>query len=719
MATQDNWARIRAFLTAALGGPLDDRTTLLDPGCSRDEGLRAEVDSFLAAYEQTRALSSSGGMPRHAGTTERPQAIGSYQLIRELGAGGMGEVWLAEQTEPVRRLAAVKLIRSDCCLPSTKARFLSERQSLASMNHPSIAKVFEAGATAAGQPYLVMEYIEGCPITEYCDRKHLPVADRLRLFQLVCEGVQHAHQKAIIHRDLKPSNILITESGGTPMPRIIDFGIAKAFSSDLDSNLEKTRLGAVVGTPGYMSPEQADSGSEEIDTRTDIYALGVVLYELLVGALPLDYRNLSWYEALRQMREQQPVRPSLRLRMASDAIEMASSRSTDPATLIRLVRGDLDAIILKAIEKDRRQRYETPSALAADVARFMRHEPVTAHAPRAGYLIRKYVRRHLFGVSAAAALALSLIGFVFAQTWTLRDTRRQRDRADRISAFMTNMFKVPNPSESRGNTITARQILDQSAHGLETGRELDSAVQQDLLQVMANTYLGLGIFTRAHDLAQRVWDSRRHSLGPANRSTLEAMVLVAKTLDREGKLGEAQILLQTAIDMESRALGPTDSLTLQSKNELAAILESRAHYAEAEKIEREILPVEQGELGPLHTQTLRSLNNLALAVGRQSRFDEAEAILKQLLGDERRMLGTDHPDTLATMHNLANMLAEQDRPREAESLYRETIAIERRVLGPEHPDTAGNCASATVNGYPLIRSLCPITLASLLKRDCQ
>ena len=690
MTTPDNWPRIKAIFCAALACPPDERATFLNSACPQDDQLRAEVSFLIDAYEQARTLSSPGWPLTRSGNTERPQTIGPYRFIRELGAGGMGEVWLAEQTEPVRRLVAMKLIRSGFYLPSSRARFLAERQSLASMNHPSIAKVFEAGATAAGQPYLVMEYVEGFPITEYCDRNQLPIADRLRLFQLVCEGVQHAHQKAVIHRDLKPSNILVTECDGTPTPRIIDFGVAKALSNDVDPDRTRTRVGAVVGTPGYMSPEQADPDSEDIDTRTDGYSLGVVLYELLVGLLPLDCRKLTLYETLRQLHERQPVRPSLRLRAADNALVIAHKRNTDPAALLRLLRGDLDSIVLKAIEKDRSQRYETPSALAADIARFGRSEPVTAHAPSVRYLVRKYVRRHRFGVGAAAVVAMLLIGFVLAQTWTLRNTRRQRDRADRITAFMTDMFKVSDPSESRGNAITARQILDQSAHQLETGAGLDPAVRQQLLQVMANTYLGLGIYNRAYDLAQSVWENRRQSLGPDNRNTLESMALVAKTLDRQGKLSEAQTLLEKAIDMETRALGPKDSVTLQSKEDLAAIFDGHAHYLEAEKLERAIIPVERRELGPLHTQTLRSLNTLAVALKRQSRFAEAGAILKQLLQDERRTLGPDHPYTLVTMHNLANMFAEQGHSREAEALYRETIAIERRVLGPEHPDTASS-----------------------------
>jgi non-specific serine/threonine protein kinase/serine/threonine-protein kinase len=641
-----------------------------------------------AATDRAQTFSSPAWQPSRAGTVDTPQTIGPYRLVRELGVGGMGQVWLAEQTEPVRRLVAIKLIRADLYHPEILGRFIAERQSLASMNHPSIAKVFDAGATASGQPYFVMEYVDGCSITDYCDRNRLPIAARLRLLQLVCEGVQHAHYKAIIHRDLKPSNILIEEVDGKPTPRIIDFGLAKAVSPDLDPERTQTRMGSVVGTLGYMSPEQAGSSSEDIDTRTDGYSLGVILYELLTGALPLQHNKLTWFEAVRQLREQEPLRPSIRVRDAADAALIAHNRNTQPAELVRELRGDLASIVLKALEIDRNRRYDSPAALAADIDRFLRNEPVTAHAASFAYLARKYIRRHRTAAIAAATAVLLLIGFAVAQTWQLRNVRRERDRADRISDFMTNMFKVADPSESRGSAITARQILDQSSHQVETGQGLDAALQQQLIQVMAKTYLGLGIYSRAHDLAQQVWEQRRRSLGPDNRKTLEAMTEMAEILDRQGKDTDAEAMIRQAIEMETRALGPDDRLTLKTTDDLASFLERSAHHVEAEKIERKIIPLEIRRIGPFDPQTFASLNTLAMAIERQSRFAEAEKIFRPLLADERRTLGPDHPYVLVTMHNLSIMLAEQGRHREAEASYRETLAIERRVLGPEHPDTA-------------------------------
>jgi eukaryotic-like serine/threonine-protein kinase len=318
--------------------------------------------------------------------------------------------------EPVRRRVAVKLIKLGMDTREVVARFESERQALALMDHPATAKVFDAGSTPEGRPYFVMEYVAGSSTTAYCDQHKLTMRQRMELFILVCEGVQHAHQKAIIHRDLKPSNILVTEVDGKPFPRIIDFGVAKATSQQLNAATIYTHVGSMIGTLGYMSPEQADSGGEDIDTRSDVYTLGVVLYELLVGTLPLDFNKLAYDEVLRRLREQDAPRPSTRLRaLAADSAVTAQNRSADLPTLTRQLQGDADSIALKALEKDRKRRYASPSELAADIGRYLRHEPVSAHAPSAGYRARKYIRRHRVGVALAGFAVLLLVGFANAQ----------------------------------------------------------------------------------------------------------------------------------------------------------------------------------------------------------------------------------------------------------------------------------------------------------------
>lgn len=375
---------------------------------------------------------------RASGSGGVGDTIGSYRLLQLIGQGGMGEVWLAEQKAPVRRRVALKLIKAGMDSREVVARFESERQALAVMDHPAIAKVFDAGTTLQGRPYFVMEYVAGISITGYCDQHKLSMRERLHLFVQVCEGVQHAHQKAIIHRDLKPSNILVTEVDGKPAPKIIDFGVAKAISQRLTAETIFTQVGAVIGTPEYMSPEQADPATDDIDTRSDVYSLGVILYELLVGALPLDLkelRKLAFHELLRRLREDDVPRPSTKLRTLGERSGVAAqNRRTEPGTLTRQLRGDLDAITLKALDKNRSRRYGSPSDFAADIKRYLNDEPVVATPPSLTYRAQKFVRRHRFGVAAAATVACLLIALAVSMTVQRVRIAHERDRANREAA---------------------------------------------------------------------------------------------------------------------------------------------------------------------------------------------------------------------------------------------------------------------------------------------
>jgi serine/threonine protein kinase len=687
--TPERWSRVKEVLADALECARGDRASLLEQACGGDEELRAEVDSLIAAYEKADSLPLQGWSAAFGGSLEMPASIGPYRLERELGEGGMGQVWLAEQTEPVRRHVALKLIRAGLYDRQATQRFLAERQSLALMNHPAIAKVFDAGATQAGQPFLVMEYVDGPPITEYCDRKALNVIERLRLFQLVCEGVQHAHQKAIIHRDLKPSNILITEVDGNAQPRIIDFGVARGVSRDVAVDARFTQVGTLVGTVGYMSPEQADLDGADIDTRSDVYSLGVILYELLVGTLPFDPKQLSSFESRHRLRDATAPRPSTRLDTGdASTLTAAKNRNTETPHLIRQLHGDLDLIALKALEKDRDRRYATPSALAEDIGNYLRNEPVSAHAPSIGYRTRKYLRRHRVGVGIGVVGAALLVGFVFVQTIQLRNTRIERDRADRVIGFMTNIFKLPNPSEARGNSVTAKEVLDQSSREIEADVTLDPMLRFELMNVMAETYLSLGLYSRAHALAQHVVENQTKAFGADDPKTLESMRQFGSILAAEGRIVDSETLLRQTIERQSRVLGADDLATLQTKHELAFLLDRGAHHAEAEKIERQIIDTESKTLGTNDPKTLRSMNNLASALSGQSRFDEAEPLFRQVLERSRRSLGPRHPETLAAMQAIANMLSEQGRYDEAEVMYREELALQQQVLGPDHPKTA-------------------------------
>jgi len=634
-----------------------------------------------------------------------PKYIGPYRLLQLLGEGGMGEVWLAEQKTPLHRTVALKLIKAGMDTKAVVARFESERQALALMDHPNIARVFDAGSTAEGRPYFVMEYVPGLPITEYCDKHRFTIKERLELFMQVCDGVQHAHQKAIIHRDLKPSNVLVVEQDNKAVPKIIDFGLAKATSQRLTEKTLFTELGVMMGTPEYMSPEQADQREQNIDTRTDVYSLGVILYQLLVGMRPFDAKAMraAGLEAiLRVIREQEPPKPSTKIRSMGEAsAALAENRKEEPRSFVQHLQGELDWITMKALEKDRTRRYGTASELSADILRYLRNEPVLAGPATAGYRVKKYAFRHRIALGAAAGMLLLLAGFAVTQAVQLRRiteernrangerdrAKGERDRADRITDFMTGMFKVSDPSEARGNSITAREILDKASKDIDTGLAKDPETQAQMMHVMGSVYDNLGLYPRAESLLTRAVEIRRRVLGPEHPNTLISMNNLALVLNHEGHYAEAEKLYRETLDIQRRDLGPEHPNTLMSMNNLAIVLNDEGRYAEAEKFDRETLDINLRVFGPEHQNTLGSMSNLAIVLDQEGHYTEAEKLERETLDIQRRVLGAEHPNTLRSMNNLARDLWNEGRYAEAEKLFRETLDIRRRVLGPEHPLT--------------------------------
>ncbi len=699
------WKKVEALYEAALAQPPEHRAAFLIESCPDDPQLRAEVQSLLDqqadSFLEGSPLStnqndfaadpprSRPALDQTAASASAPDAtIGLYRLLEVIGQGGMGEVWLAEQKQPVRRRVALKLIKAGMDTREVVTRFESERRALALMEHPAIAKVFDAGSTPQGRPYFVMEYVIGMPITQYCDKNKLTTRERLELFIHVCDGVQHAHRKAIIHRDLKPSNILVSEVDGKPVPKIIDFGVAKATAQPLTAQTMFTRAGSIVGTPEYMSPEQADPLGEDIDTRADVYSLGVVLYELLVGALPLDFRNLRFDEVLKRVREQDAQKPSTKLRtLGEESTTAARNRRAEPRVLVRQLRGDLDAITLKAIEKERSRRYGSPSDLSADISRYLRNEAVLAHPPSVAYRARKYIRRHRLAIAVAAVIAMLLVSFAIAQSAQLRRVTRERDRADRIAAFMTDMFKVSDPSESRGNKVTAREILDKGSSEIATSLVRDPELQAQMMQVMGTVYLNLGLYPRAESLLRQAVQIRRRILGPDHPDTLRSQADLSITLLQNGHLSEAETLQKQTLASMRRVLGPDNPGTLKSMNTLAVLLLNEGRYPEAEALAREALDLRRRVLGPEHPDTLKSLHNLALATRAERHYPEAENLFRQVSEIERRTLGPDHPQTLKATINLGEILDAEGHYAEAEQLALQSLETERRVLGPNHPDT--------------------------------
>jgi eukaryotic-like serine/threonine-protein kinase len=707
-----HWEKVKEVLYQAMQLGPEQREAFVEHACAPDEGLRNEVRSLLQAQDAIRPdflqSAAGGGSPGEDTRTGilQPDHVFSqrFALVRKLGEGGMGQVWLCEQTNPVQRQVALKLIKAGLYDEAVLRRFQSERQSLAIMEHPAIAKIYEAGTTPEGQPYFVMEYVPGLPITEYCDQKRLGITQRLELFIQACEGVQHAHQKAIIHRDLKPANILVTEVDGKPTPRIIDFGLAKpAVTADGQSLF--TQPGFFIGTPAYMSPEQADPNVSDVDTRTDVYSLGVILYVLLAGSQPFETNRQKppVHELLRRLREEEPPRPSTKISSDHEtSTSAAEARGTDPRQLAGQLRGDLDWITLKAMEKDRDRRYGTPSELADDLRRHLNHELVLARPASAGHRMQKYVRRHRIAVSAVAGLLILLAAFAAVQTVQLRRitaerdrANRERDRATRITDFMTSIFKVSDPSEARGNSVTAREILDKAANDL-SGLARDPEVQTQMMRVMARTYANLGLYGRAHQLAEKALDERLKLFGPEDADTLESMSQLGGIVMREGSdYAGAEKLERDAFDRESRVLGLEDPRTLDTMDLLAIAADYQGRCEQEEKIERQVVDIRSRIMGPENPKTQLSMTNLADAFWCEGRYADAENEDRKLVEIALRTTGPDAPHTLGVMINLADSIKQQGRFSESEGMLRQIIATEERVLGPQHPETVaavGNLA---------------------------
>jgi tetratricopeptide (TPR) repeat protein len=609
----------------------------------------------------------------------------------------MGVVYLAEQVEPVKRRVALKIIKLGMDTRQVVARFETERQALAVMDHPNIAKVFDAGATETGRLYFVMELARGIPITDYCDRHKLSTRERLELFVAVCQAVQHAHQKGVIHRDLKPSNILVVIQDDRPVPKIIDFGIAKATDHRLTQRTLFTEQGQLIGTPEYMSPEQAEMSGLDVDTRTDVYSLGVILYELLAGALPFDaqkLRSAGFGEIQRIIRETEPPKASTRLSTLKDTqAEIAAKRRTDPGSLVKILRGDLDWLTMKAMAKDRTRRYSTASELAADIERNLRHEPVSAGPPSAVYRIGKYVRRHKLGVAAAGVVVLAVLaGTAGTTVGLLRAVRAEKKAveeaaaADRVSDFLVELFQVSDPSEAKGNTVTAREILDKGAAKIDRELEGQPQIRARLTGTMGTVYRSLGLYGQAGTMLEKALELKKKIYGEDSLSVADTLHNLGIVLDSQGRYDEAAADFRKALEIRSQKLGPDDPEVARSLNSLAINYWNQEKYAEAEPLFERSLAIKEKTLGPDHPDLANTLMNLGILKHTQKKYGESEVYFKRALAILEKKLGPEHPDLGTILNNLAALYEDQGRREEAEPLYSRCLAIWEKALGPDHPD---------------------------------
>jgi serine/threonine protein kinase/tetratricopeptide (TPR) repeat protein len=734
----------------ASGTPEETRDSRVSGGVpgTIDSGTSLRVASDV----ESAATIPSGGMSmaRHSRGIEQPgQVIGHYKLLQEIGEGGFGVVYLAEQEQPVRRRVALKIIKLGMDTKQVIARFEAERQALALMDHPHIAKVLDAGATDTGRPYFVMELVRGVPITEYCNKQNMSFGERLKLFMQVCGAVQHAHQKGIIHRDIKPSNVLVAQVDDKPSPKVIDFGIAKATQARLTEQTMFTEIGQFIGTPAYMSPEQADPVGVDIDTRSDIYSLGVLLYELLTGATPFDSKSLRQAgldEIKRMIREEDPPRPSTRLSsLGAELDTVARQRAIEPKKLGPLLRGDLDWIIMKALEKDRARRYETANALALDIERYLSGEPVVAAPPSAAYRFQKFVKRNWGTVTACGAVTASLVLGIVAFGWQARIAGAQRDRAlyaeeqtrkrakelkevadfhaqmlsqvdpttagvrlteDVRARFEATLAKSATPDEQRAaqaelfsdqwsrvnatdaaRELIERTILAPAVAAIDKQFVDQPSVAATLRHVLAERYHFLGLDATALALEERVLSDRRRVLGEEHPDTLLAIGNLAVFLKAVGKRKEAEAHHREALEKSRRVRGDDDPETLVCIANLGVLLLETGQLNEAERYAREALERRRRVLGEDDPDTLRSMNDWATLLKEQGKLSEAESFYRDVLAKRRRVLGEEHPHTLASVNDLAVLLRSQGKLDEAVTYFREVTDKRRRILGDTHPST--------------------------------
>jgi tetratricopeptide (TPR) repeat protein/predicted Ser/Thr protein kinase len=678
--TPERWQKLKGLCYLAMEREPALRASFLLEACLDDEELRREAESMLAHATASPGILDGpiwerlgvdvAATPAAGGDRWVPASVGRYRILRVVGEGGMGVVYEAEQDHP-RRLVALKVIKPGFAGSEMLRRFDRESRALARMHHVGIAQIYEAGTAETGsgqQPYFAMEFIHGVRLREYAESRRLSVRERLELMAKICEPVEHAHQQGIIHRDLKPSNILVDETG---QPKILDFGVARLTDSDAQVT-KQTDLGQLVGTLAYMSPEQVLANPQELDKRSDVYALGVILYELLAKRLPYQLSD-ELYEAVRCIREEDPVRLS---------------------SISRAFRGDVETIVAKALEKDKARRYASVLAMLGDIRKHLANEPITARPATASYQLQKFVRRHQTLVITTAIVFAVLLAGVMVTTLEAVKARRAEQKAQAVNDFLQNdllaqasAFVQSGPRTKPDPDLKVRTVLDRAAARISGKFDKQPEVEAAIRDTIGRTYQDLGLYPESQAQLQRAVELERRVLGARSPATLKTIMRVGATDALQGKYPEAEAILTQTIEAQRQVLGAEDLDTLGSMTNLATVYTWQGKYPDAEALLVKTLEIRTRRLGLEHRDTLASMNNLANVYASEAKPAQAEPLDRQTLEIRRRVLGTEHPDTLVSSNNLGRDYYDQGKFAQAEALYSQTLEIQRRVLGPDHPDT--------------------------------
>lgn len=744
--TPKRWQKLKQIFNHALELEGGERKAYLEEVCGEDHKLREEAESLLEAYDTPGALDHPPGklmtsvLSRHAANEKKGEQVGPYKILKVLGHGGMGSVYLAERDDgQFEQRVALKLLRTGFTSDNQSRRFLAERQILAALNHENIARLLDGGVTDDGQPWFAMEYVDGHPIDEYCDAHQLNIPQRLNIFLNVCDAIQSAHGKLVVHRDLKPSNIFVTKEGKV---KLLDFGIAKVLDSDREfpEQSRLTKPGLLPLTPAYASPEQVRG--DAMTTASDVYQLGLVLYELLTGCRPYKVSNRTPSEVERIICEEQPTRPSTAvtnvLADQNDTARISNNiswnRKTPAAHLLKAIKGDLDTILLKTLRKEPDRRYDSVEQLAADLRHYLNGRPVNAHPDSLSYRAGKFIRRHKTGVAATAAIVVLLIGYAATITRhsqhiqaALEQAQQETAKAEQVTGFLIDMFEAANPANTLGDTVNTRGLLKR---GVAQAEQLvgQPDIQARMFDVAGRVYLALGQYKEARPLIERGLQLRKEIYGDNHLIISENLHNLAHLHKQDGNYEQAGKLYQRALDLRLEHLPPQDpriaeslyhlgmyyqraksdmetaetyirqsleirnsaypsrhELIAESLRGLGGVLMARGKYTEAERYYSEALQIQKHVLGEKHPETLTTLNNMAILKAWSGDYDSATSLLKESLDQRHEVLGPGHHSSAIQLNNLAFIAGHQGTYNEAEHLLKQALSIMRASVGVDHP----------------------------------